>query len=264
MRAYSWIVLGVFAFACGGSAFSAAGNGDGEGGSATGGVSVGQGGATSRGGKGPGGSSFFNGGSLIGNGGLLGKAGSVSQGGEASDGGDVAVGGSVTLGGSTGMAGAGPDPIDEKCPLALPDDPNVGCVDGLSCSYGDDIRSSCRSRAICQDGKWQLTLIECADLLACPHFQVGAKCDAAKPCSLQSTILCLCTGCSGGGPCSDVTTWACAGSSGGNICPEVLPNEGQACAGATKCPYGSCTTEDSITASCDGAAWSWQFGACPL
>jgi large repetitive protein len=263
MRARSWIALGGLALACGGTSFTSTGDNAGGvgnlGGKNTGGSASSQGGSLGHAGSGVGGSLLGNGGKLgtAGAVGIAGKAGATSVGG----GGDVAAGG-VGMGGEIANAGAGPgpDPIDKTCPLDLPES-GRGCADGLTCSYGDDIRPACHSRAKCDNGVWTLELPKCVAINACDAIVQGSHCDAKPSCTIQDSIFCACTGCTGVGPCSTETVWQCTGSPAG--CPALIPNEGQVCVGNLACTYGSCTTGEKVTASCNGAAWGWKSLICP-
>jgi hypothetical protein len=246
--------LGSVGLACGGTAFSSDGAGSGgEGGSADGGT----GGALDRAGR-------TNGGSLIGSGGKI-ASGGKTNGGALGIAGDLVIGGTPAIAGQPSTAGAPPDPIDEACPV---NQPLAGgaCADGLECSYGTDVRVACRAVATCKAGAWIISKQPCEELHGCNAVIVGNMCDAnAKPCMLDfdQGIYCVCTGCVGGGACSNQTVWACAGGPGGSACPKLPPNEGQMCAADTKCSYGSCATANGVSASCNGT-WSWDPVACPL
>ena len=188
------------------------------------------------------------------------------MGGNVSVGGDVTTGGSIAQGGDIASAGAGggPDSVtDKSCPLEPPMGDRT-CASGLTCSYGNDIRASCRSRAKCDNGTWSFTFFKCIGIEACNNIVQGAKCDAAAPCTIQGSIYCACTGCTGVGPCSNETVWLCASGPGTAGCPELIPNEGQACQGNASCTYGSCATGEKVTAACNGATWGWKKETCPL
>jgi hypothetical protein len=267
MRARSWIALGGVALACGGTAFNSTTDGGGgtAGSSQAAGAASGGSGTLGHAGRGVGGSVVGSGGKIgtAGNVGIAGVAGGITTGGDVSLGGDVTVGGSLTSGGDSASAGAGPDPIDKTCPGDLPTQGH-GCTDGLICTYGDDIRASCHARAQCDNGTWSVDLPQCVALDACAPIVVGSQCDdqTAKPCTIQSSIYCVCTGCTGVGPCTTNTVWACASGSGGQGCPALIPNEGQACTGSAACTYGSCSTGEKMTATCNGTSWGWKPGIC--
>lgn len=289
MKAWSWVPLGLLAFACSGSAFTSDGAGDGgqgaEGGSDSGASS---GGSSSKGGRGSGGNAQSAG--SAGKGGSVGKGGTSSQGGFINAGGDLGMGGDWVAGGNPPIAGTGstagsgtagtnsagtntggsgnPDPIDKVCPKTQPT-AGGGCAGDLVCTYTSDVRPECRPYAKCENSKWTIVKPACEALNACPALQVGKACDAQvdKPCMLSADqgIYCVCTGCTGtGGPCSTDTVWACSASAGGVGCPTLPPNLGQACTGEVQCGYGSCSTSNAVSARCDGSVWDWELLACPL
>jgi hypothetical protein len=287
MKAYSWIPLGLLAFACSGSAFTSDGADGGQG--AEGGSESGAsaGGASSKAGSGNGGAHSAGSG---GKGGSANKGGSTGQGGSLSVGGNLGIGGDLVAGGNPPVAGTGstagtgtagtssagtntggtgnPDPIDKVCPKAQPT-AGAGCLGDLVCTYTSDVRPACRPYAKCENNKWAITKPQCDALNACPALQVGKACDAQvhKPCMLSAEqgIYCICTGCNGAtGACSTDTVWACAASAGGVGCPTLPPNLGQSCAGEVQCGYGSCTTSNAISARCNGSEWDWELLACPL
>ncbi len=255
MRALRWLALVCIVWGCGGSEFTSAGGG-GSGGSASGSAS----GGSSDVGGGEGGSDSgapaTGGTSGTGAGGLggIGVAGSLP------------LGGSLPWGGEPGAAGGTSEPVDRACPRALPGVEGA-CEDGLVCTYGVDPRPECRPRAECMNGRWRRALGgDCAKLTSCGKVEANVACDAAEsaPCILNGDTYCVCTGCSGAGPCSTETSWQCAPSQGDAECPQVLPNHGQACQQSASCSYGSCATGNSVLASCDGAEWRWEEVACPL
>ena len=290
MRAYSWLLFGGLMAACSGSAFTTTSDGTGaSGGSPDGGGDPSEG--ATAGALGSGGRNF--GGSLTGTGGNISAAGSgivagsssggtatggtgatggvVGVGGDLNVGGDLVVGGtpsmggSVSLGGGTTTGGMG-GTSDQICPVNHPSDGGA-CKDGLVCSYGNDVRTSCRLVAQCSGGLWALDKPQCDTLSQCQGVIVGKTCDvSSKPCLLggDTGIYCVCSACTGAGACMPDPTWACAGSSGGNACRKLPPNEGQACTGSTQCPYGSCATGNNVTATCNGSSWVWQSSNCPL
>jgi hypothetical protein len=257
MRAYPYLLLGVIAAACGGSAFNGSAS-DADDGGAAGAGDEPRAGAQSQGGAKPGkgGASTTAG---FGNGGV-GVSGSVNAGG------DEAGGGVPAAGGESGAAGQGPDPepADTACP-ALEPKAGGACKKGLRCSYGDDPRVSCRSVAQCDAGKWTVSPSQCKPLAACDVVIVGKECAAdAAPCLLQDGVHCACKACRLPGPCSSEHAWECAGGSPGQGCAKVPPNEGQACASNLSCSYGSCALGDGVTAECNGGTWEWQSLICPL
>ncbi len=264
MRAYSWMVLGALALACGGSAFTSGGSEPGgEGGS---GDEAGTAGVLGKAGRG-------SGGSVIGSGGKVGVAG-MATGGTGTGGGisvggfgiagDLIAGGSFPIAGGPGTGGTGPDPepVDEACPKTIPATGGL-CAEGLSCSYGTDIRAWCRMRAKCDGGKWAIyePADDCPTLHACNDNVIGGSCDAqvANPCIKDQKLYCACVSCVGGA-CS-TGTWQCEGVNTQG-CPAMVPNEGQMCEGQAQCSYGNCAVGNPMDVTCNGATWGWETLGC--
>jgi hypothetical protein len=243
MRAYFClcVILGSTVWACGGSPFTS-GNEGGRAGESAAGVGSGaspSGGSDTAGSPGAGGSNPV--------------AGSASMGGTVNVGGlgiagDLVVAGTAPTAGEPGTAGSGPDPVAQSCPKTQPS-AGAGCADGLSCSYGKDLRPDCRVRAKCDGGTWAIDDPGCEPLPACESIEPGSMCDdsVARPCAIEGYIYCVC--------CS-------AGPSSGD-CPHVMPNEGQTCVGDAACSYGSCATDSRMDVTCNGAAWDWTSAQCP-
>lgn len=290
MRAYSsfgvWCVLGGVALACSGTSFSSGGSGNGgNGGSGDTSSDAGDAGVQPGAGNSSGGSSTGNGGKGNAGKGSGGNAtagtdtggttanGGVGIAGDISVGGDLVIAGTTSGGSSAGtgaVAGAagtagtngGPN-VDLVCPKSEPSNGGL-CKDGLSCTYGSDLRAQCRNTAQCNGGKWTLNKVVCPDMHGCQNVVVGKQCDPnAAACALGDTgVVCVCAPC-GNASCSAEHTWACAGSSGGQACPKAVPNLGQTCAtNDLKCPYGSCDTGYPVTASCSAGFWNWEQGFC--
>jgi hypothetical protein len=266
MRSWLLVGVGLSAWACGGAAFTGDGSGGGAG-------DDGEAGSQSRSGRGNGGSTVASGGKgSAGKGGMGGsqQGGAISVGGDLGIAGDLVAGGTQPGGGEPGTSGSntggtGPDPVDGNCPQASPK-AGAPCAAGLSCTYGDDVRAGCRDRATCIDGKWLIDeRTQCETLPECQSIEEGKACDAntSPACVLEGYVYCLCTGCTGAGPCSSETVWQCADSPGSDVCPHVLPNEGQACTKQAECDYGACVTDNAMTASCNGTIWQWQSPQCP-
>jgi len=289
MRAYSWFLVGSFALACSGGAFTSVpegsgGTSNGEGGDSTsegasagllgkagrgiGGSLMGSGGKVAVGGTGNLGGGNTGGmidtGGVIGFGGEVGIGGDLVVGGSLSMGGGTVVGGSGTSGGAVGTGGTGPDPLS-ACPVTAPA-PNSMCVAGLSCSYGADIRPSCRPKATCNNGKWLQADPTCPAIHGCSGDATpDGPCDMQvnTACIRGGTQYCACSLCAGN-LCSNQPTWHCATNSGDLACPKIAPNDGSACASNMKCLYGSCTLPQSgpIVATCDGKTWTWEPSVC--
>lgn len=304
MRAYSWIFLGAVAFACGGSAFSSSTDDGGDPGDSGNAGALNRGGRSGfggslfgKGGKAPTAGTVGIAGASA-SGGTIGSAGEPNAGGDATTGGGTttggtsptggssaagagatgggSLGGSMTTGGTSPTAGAGgggaagsggaPPAPDKVCPTKQPTS-GGRCIDGLVCTYGTDVRTSCRPVAKCTGGKWAIDQPGCPTLNVCPILKVGDKCDApGHGCMLDATsgVYCVCSSCSGSGVCTVTPTWACAGGSSGGLCPTVAPNQGRTCSPENlSCGYGSCATGNPITAVCD-STWKWVGEMCPL
>jgi hypothetical protein len=198
------------------------------------------------------------------------QGGSNSVGGDLGIAGDLVAGGTQPIGGQPGTSGSntggtGPDPVDPSCPAKLPE-AGAACAPGLSCSYGDDLRPGCRARTTCVGGKWLVDPKEqCEPLPECQNIEEGKACDAdlAPACVVEGYIYCVCTGCTGAGPCGSETVWQCAEGPGSDACPHVLPNDGAVCEKEAECNYGACVTDNSMNASCNGTTWKWSSSQCP-
>jgi len=294
MRAYSWILASGFVVACGGSAFTSSSDGSsGGGGSNASGDTSGDGatsGVLGRAGRGVGGSVIGSGGKIsvggsatggsatagtASNGGAVGVGGLIGVGGDLIGvAGDLVAGGSVSMAGVAGVAGAGGTAgaggsgnPDQSCPVLTPTS-GAPCANGLSCSFGKDIRPNCRPQASCVQGGWALKDAGCKQIHACSgDVAAGGLCDAttAGSCVFGGTQFCICSQCVGN-LCGTNATWHCASSSGDAGCPKIAPNLGEACATQMKCQYGGCGLPQSgpISATCDGKTWSWEGVVCPL
>lgn len=160
------------------------------------------------------------------------------------------------------------------CPTELPS--GACSSNGMTCEYGNDIRISCRAKAVCVGGVWQSTMAKCKGLpkageAGCPaafpgSFQEckgleGTVCDMA---SVSLGALCECNQCSGG-PCSQYGHWGCVAPPANSSCPAIAPNLGQACSvGNSVCIYGVCGGPTSAGRRCAGGVWTDEPVACPL
>ncbi len=199
--------------------------------------------------------------------------GSASQagsdtGGQSSGGAAPTGGGSAASGGTApGAAGEGGAPMPVGCPAVVPADgmpctppweapivPGLGEVVTTHCSWGQDSRRSCRMRALCEDGAWQVTAPDPASCGECPPFepQHGEACPAA---GLQCGQ-CVCSACEGGDDSSecppvDPPQW---------FCPE-LPAECPFPAAQAGSPCSVEGTECRETCGevvrCEAGVWQW-------
>ena len=259
-----------FLFDCGGSSFSGASGGSGGAGAGAGGI--GQGGASiagganggdagviERGGGSTGGGST-GGGSTGGSGSAHGGAGEAGEPAAAGEGG-------ISNAGAAGVSGGAATSV---CP-ATP--PNGGaCVSGLSCTYGTDLRPSCRTHYECTNKLWTVSGTACALLIDCldrdggiPH--PGDECTSVgEDCTLGDEaqggpVYCRCDVCVGA-ECSP--KWDCIGPPP-KPCSAIPPNEGQPCdTNGQSCGYGSCGMpgNDVEALQCVNRTWQRVGGGC--
>jgi hypothetical protein len=255
--------------------------GEGGTGGPSGGSSAGRGGAAGRGGTGgrTGGAAGRTGGAA----GTAGDGGTGAAGGSAGDGGTAgttAGAGGTTggMGGATGGSAGGPGhvqcpdaPPSEGSACTLPDD-SASYSALAHCSYGDDPRPECRTRALCeQDGTWQLSLPaeSCSEPLLPPECSSpppasGADCtDTAVTCWYEDGTRCWCSECLGGSPypnCAfvDPPQWACATPAAD--CPILIPQAGEPC----DVPGASCGPDCEFVVVCEDGVWQWRVGSCPI
>ena len=157
----------------------------------------------------------------------------------------------------------------EGCPAAQPQAQTACPIEGIACEYGDDIRPSCRPRAGCIGGVWNVFLVKCPSLSGpgqngCPTTvaTTGDCTPEGLTCDLGNGDSCACGSCTGG-PCSVTPHWGCAGGGTGE-CPAKPPLLGSACAiGGLSCIYGTCGASTSAGRVCSGSVWKDQPIACP-
>jgi hypothetical protein len=191
------------------------------------------------------------------------------------DGGSAGSGGSAGTGGSPGTGGSG-GTSSGACPAAPPANGQPCTLDSASsqitahCTWGDDPRPTCRTLAVCDQGKWSVTTpSHCSEPplpAACPAAPPapGSDCpDPALGCWYDDGKRCWCSECMGGSPypnCQfiDPPQWACAQPPAG--CPNPLPQAGEACS----TPGLSCGPNCELQIVCEGSAWQWRRGECPI
>ncbi len=159
------------------------------------------------------------------------------------------------------------------CPALAPAASEPCPTVGLACEYGDSIVASCRTRAACLPGGWQVVSPKCAP----PHpagkdgcpTNLGAngdKCDKkleGQVCDMGGGASCLCGSCLGG-PCMSEARWGCAGAPP-PPCPPTAPNAGQPCqAEGVVCNYGVNCSSTGDRKTCSGGVWGGEDTACPL
>lgn len=185
-----------------------------------------------------------------------------------------ASGGTPASGGSAGGSGS-------LCPAAAPSEgsackpPGAGGssfgLNAADCSWGDDVRPLCRTRAACNDGKWTIT----APAEGCSEPPLPAACSAQKPtvgsqcdspdlqCWYDDGSLCTCSPCQNGSEypiCQtiDPPEWACVKPTEG--CPNPAPQAGTACQDAGL----QCGTSCELPIRCEGGVWQWGQIMCPI
>jgi hypothetical protein len=202
----------------------------------------------------------------------------ISCGGQSAQGNSGASAGSAAEGGSSGAAGAAGNATgggrSGPCPSVQPVNgsactapyPSSGTAE---CTYGDDPRPECRTRAVCDSGAWQISSARCATPpfpAACPTAapaQASACSDASLACWYDDGTRCSCSGCAGGSEypiCRtiDPPQWHC--DSPGPDCPIVIPQSGTAC----NTPGASCGPDCTLTVTCIDGLWQWGAGMCPI
>ncbi len=262
----------LFLFHCGGSAFTGA-SGGGAGGIGGSALSGGAGGANATAGANAAGTASGGSAGAI-------PAGGAASGGSAGAAQDGGVGGSAPLAGAGGAVGVGGSGINAAgtggsapstvCP-ATP--PSGACVGGLSCTYGDDIRPTCRTQYNCVAGEWSAKLTGCEPVESCAARDggvplVGTQCtEVGEDCTLSQGAnlgLVYCR-CDQGLIAAVKPKWDCVGPPP-SPCPQVEPNAGAACGtNGQMCAYGSCSipTDSAMGFECDDQVWKQTAGGCP-
>ena len=192
-----------------------------------------------------------------------------SSGGSA---GSIGTGGSGT-GGNTGTAGS------VLCPAAPPTSgeacqpPSYAAFgDAAHCTWGEDPRPQCRTKALCQDDKtWHVS--PPSDTCSTPALPAdcpspsptsGTVCsDKTLSCWYADGTFCNCSDCEGGSQypiCTmiDPPEWACGHLVAG--CPDKIPQAGAACS----TPDLDCGPSCELYVFCKDGAWVWESGQCPI
>ena len=121
----------------------------------------------------------------------------------------------------------------------------------MSCSYGTDLRPTCRDTAVCNGSNWTVAAANCTALEACT-LNPGDACDAnATPDCALGDLFCTCAG-----------TIQCS-IAGSLDCPTVFPNAGTSCSlgDNVTCSYNSCNVGWQL-ALCSGSVWFWADATC--
>jgi hypothetical protein len=157
----------------------------------------------------------------------------------------------------------------DACPAAQPEAKSACSTEGLACEYGDDIRPSCRPRAECTGGVWNVLQAKCPALSGpgengCPTTTTATgECSPdGLTCDLGKGESCVCGSCVGG-PCSLMPHWGCSSPPAAG-CPAAAPLLGSPCTiDGQSCVYGTCGAATSAGRVCAGGLWKDQPIACP-
>lgn len=196
-------------------------------------------------------------GDSTGSGGSMSGGGSSTGGSTTADGGTPGSGGDASTGGATGGGGNYVD-----CPSTVPT-ADSSCEGTLDCTYGDDPRWSCRTRATCS-GTWQVTVPACdSEPLPeeCPQEPPSGACtEGTSSCLYPDGTDCICANCGPNAPLCNVDDpyqWYCQPAPEG--CPTYAPNLGTQCSQA---PEDNCYYTCSYDLVCVEGVWTQRF-SCP-
>lgn len=196
--------------------------------------------------------------------------GSTSTGGTGGAGGSGAAGGSGGSSGSGGSGGSGgTSPVG--CPPTQPSGQACSVDPAVRCTYGDDVRPSCRNDYFCIGGHWTTTKNLC---LQPPPGTCGGAPPAAgtvctpdgAACGYSDGTICVCSLCPGGPCMQPPAKWTCTPPPTTPGCPATVPNDGTKCdAPGTSCTYGTPCAGEGAFVECTGGAWRWRTDiACPV
>ena len=173
----------------------------------------------------------------------------------------------------------GPSPATVETSAECPGSPPIvgtSCSTPSTCSWGAHPAIVCRSRGVCEMGRWNVTPTpaSCAmNPLACADAQANGACPAgAIQCAFPDGRACVCTVCCNSPGCR----FSCGGKPHGSLlwkcdeppmlkppCAGRLPNDGAPCSlqpGAV-CLEATC----GLNVTCDGRSWRWRLigTSCP-
>jgi hypothetical protein len=203
---------------------------------------------------------------------LLGCGGTVDDGAGGSGSTGTASSGNVSSTGSGGgVACPGVPPANgSPCSLRDTDDELRALAD---CAWGLDPRPACRIAGRCTESSvWEITEPSSDD---CAEPPLPAACSESPPdagtacedpdlaCWYAEGARCACSPCEGGSEypvCQpiDPPAWACALPAEG--CPATIPQAGAPCATDGL----SCGPDCELEVVCEGGAWRWRQGECPI
>jgi hypothetical protein len=175
-------------------------------------------------------------------------------------------------GASDGNGGGGSSP----CPSSPPGDGSACGPQGLTCEWGSSPVEDCDAVAMCNGGRWQVTLqgpggLDCGGgpQGTCPSsFASVPRESHCSPYGLYCDYpegRCACTVPEGPGfpaDASAVAEWLCQDPASG--CPEPRPLLGTPCSQeGLECDYGACTIPGGTAETCQGGLWIEGGVACP-
>jgi hypothetical protein len=183
--------------------------------------------------------------------------------------GHAGAGGATGGGGQAGGTDSGV--VASPCPEQAPAGGATCDHEGLTCSWGNDVRGDmCRTLATCTSLRWQVTIPTCAplqDVGACP-MDTTATCAENTTCLATNGITCRCTRCR---PDASICRagdpfWYCPAPQPGAGCPPTSePNFGAPCdvEGAT-CTYFSFMCGQQARVCSKGVWTAGQPIDCPI
>jgi hypothetical protein len=184
----------------------------------------------------------------------------------------------ASAGGVGGASGAGseaacPDQavVDgSPCTAPWPSSTRISGV-AAHCTWGDDPRPECRTRAVCEQGSWRVTVpvASCSDPLlplgcAATPPDDGVECgEAGQRCWYADGTRCSCSECEGGAAyplCQpiDPPEWKCVRAADG--CPAVQPQAGADCTN----DGAYCAFDCELPIVCANDVWQWGIENCPI
>ena len=188
--------------------------------------------------------------------------------GDAADASDAASNGDTV--GSDGSDVTATDvPVTMTACPPMPPSAGTTCTrEGLVCTFGDDPRASCRTRATCTSATWAITSPRCVPLPTdCPATpSAGAVCGTPdNVCAYADGTRCNCAFCPLSGPACMPTPpphYFCVPPPSNAQCPRLMPNLGDACtSNGVQCDYDGCGS--GMTVECTNNVWVQALTACP-
>jgi hypothetical protein len=141
-------------------------------------------------------------------------------------------------------------------------------IEGLICSYGDSPSICGKDIAVCRNGRFYVSVLNCIGSATCPPSvpASGATCSfgpSQNPCAYTRGILCSCDPGSWGDGGQGPSTWSCNAPVLDALCPDFLPNLGAACSvEGADCDYGQC--QGGWHEHCSNGTWAHVTSdACP-